>query len=135
MLNIYSGKKALEQLLNNNNKKQEKKKQKTKPSVHRIIKLPGGVENPADGARWGPETAACAPQARKVLGSTKWTQAKARCRAALLVLDLRSLRCWPVGTHRAITQATRLTVNHAEAVPQPRHTQGGCHCEYRRKQL
>lgn len=98
-------------------------------SVHRIPKLLGGVENPADGARWGPETAACAPQARKVLGSTKWTLAKARRLAALLMLDLRRLRCWPVGTQRAITLATRLTVNHAEAVPQPCHTQGGCHWE------
>lgn len=68
----------------------------------------------ANEACWAlPETAACAGRLGKLLGSTKWTLATARRIAALLRLDFRWL-CWPVGTQRAITQATRLTVNHGK---------------------
>lgn len=74
------------------------------------------------------QTAASARRLGKDLGSTKWTLANVCCIAALLTLDLRTL-CWPVGTHRAITQAARLNVNHAEAAAQACQTRGGCHWE------
>lgn len=113
-------KKCLEQHYNN------------KKSVHRITKLLRGLQNTVSKACWGlPQTAACARSLWRSWAppsGDSWRRAASRCIAALLTLDLRSL-CRPVGTHRAITQAIRLTVNHMEVVPQPCQMQGGCHWE------
>lgn len=103
MLRSYSGTKASEQ----QQQQQQQKVCTVSQNCFEDFKT-------ADKAFWAlPQTAACAHRLGKLLGSTKRTVWEVRRIAALPRPDRRRL-CWPVGTHRAITQATRLPVNHGK---------------------